>query len=275
MPSIERSGSNKLAVVLVCFATISSLLLFWADRNTLCATLTLVAIFVLFLYPIFHFAQRGSIRTACVFVLLLLVSLFGWIIWPKNLATRGEAIANPAHSPAAVGSPEQQPISPKRSATSDPSDQQETSSKNVGVPGPRAKQKVSKITITAQPGYNPFSDPIFQAEMGALDAEYENSHPNQPRDEKFKDQKGAWIYTEMMTRDPRFVYAMKYGKRWTAPAHTRGEFVTTGPESIVRGNIVVGSSSDCGVYQYGDNSTAVANKVSCYPKDDTSRTKPQ
>jgi hypothetical protein len=75
--------SDGLAVALFCLASVFGIILYWAEKTVLTAVLSVVGMAVLMGYPIFHFFRSARNRVEVSVVIVILIGLFGWKIWPS------------------------------------------------------------------------------------------------------------------------------------------------------------------------------------------------
>jgi hypothetical protein len=79
----QWSRSDSLAVALACLAGVMALaLLFWKATPGWVVG-TLIAMAVLMVYPVCHFAHSGKARVPILLIVWVVIGLFGWKNWPR------------------------------------------------------------------------------------------------------------------------------------------------------------------------------------------------
>jgi hypothetical protein len=84
MERARLSGSDKLAIALACLSAAMALILFLIEKNPLIVSLTVFCIAALLVYPIIHFLPSRRFRIPALIVMIVLVCVFGWAVWPKK-----------------------------------------------------------------------------------------------------------------------------------------------------------------------------------------------
>jgi hypothetical protein len=138
----EMSSSDKLAVVLALLGAALALILFLLEKTPLIVGAVLVAIALLLVYPIIHFAKRTVLRVMALVVMVILVGLLGRVVWPIKL------------TPPPVASTENPAIAPNNAEKPQPSDQGKQApapdSKPTTTVHPKPKQDVSNSGKSGQ-----------------------------------------------------------------------------------------------------------------------------
>src|ERR1039457_5068736 len=78
------SPSDKLAIALTCLAGVMAIVLFLVEKTPLTVVGLLVAMVILLVYPVLHFARRPLIRGGVLILAMVGTLVFGWFVWPKN-----------------------------------------------------------------------------------------------------------------------------------------------------------------------------------------------
>jgi len=86
MEAQRWTPSDRLAIALACLAAVMALALLWMDKTPIWAGVTVACMCVLIVYPVIHFVPSCRLRIPTLLVVWLLIGLFGWKIWPRNLA---------------------------------------------------------------------------------------------------------------------------------------------------------------------------------------------
>lgn len=79
------SGSDKLAIALACAGGAMALILYLVEKTPMTVGVMVFFLFVLLIYPIVHFARNVKVRAFCLIAMALIVSGFGWSVWPKKV----------------------------------------------------------------------------------------------------------------------------------------------------------------------------------------------
>lgn len=78
------NSSDRLAAALACLAAVMGIVLFWVEKTPIVAALSIVGIAALLVYPIIHFLRPRNVRILVFVAAALLVTLFGYEIWPQR-----------------------------------------------------------------------------------------------------------------------------------------------------------------------------------------------
>lgn len=80
----RRTRSDSLAIVLACGSAAMALILFLVEKTPLTVGIIVVCIALFFVYPVIHFFPARTTRIPVMIVMVVLVALFGWSVWPRD-----------------------------------------------------------------------------------------------------------------------------------------------------------------------------------------------
>lgn len=103
------SLSDKLAIALFCLAAVMAIVLFWIDKTPITAGISLALIALLIIYPILHFIRKYTLRVVAFIAIAILITGFGWKIWPKKTAKAEASHAEVNPNPAQQTAPQEPP----------------------------------------------------------------------------------------------------------------------------------------------------------------------
>jgi hypothetical protein len=85
----EYTASDKLGIVLFCFAGVMAIALFLVEKTPYTVASLLLLIVGLLIYPVLHFCKRKLARI-CVFSIVVIGTAgFGWAVWPSPKPSEG------------------------------------------------------------------------------------------------------------------------------------------------------------------------------------------
>jgi hypothetical protein len=82
--SEKWTWSDKLAIALACSGAAMALILFLVEKTPVTVGAMIACIAGLLVYPILHFVSSWKARVPVISVMVVLVCLFGWSVWPKT-----------------------------------------------------------------------------------------------------------------------------------------------------------------------------------------------
>jgi hypothetical protein len=182
------SWSDRLAVALACIGAAMALVLFLVEKTPLTTGVTLACIAALLIYPILHFIPSRAMRVVAVLVLVLLVCLFGWHVWPH----KEPVVLVPTTAPASA------PITAPATIPSQPLVSNPTSKPVMKQPLHRGEdQKLSKTALNLAAKIRKLSQD-WKTEQSKID------NASDVTDQQRKQMGGTWATKVMAEYDSTY-----------------------------------------------------------------------
>lgn len=165
--SMGWSGSDKLAIALFCLAAVMAIVLYWIDKTSTTAGISIAIIALFMIYPILHFVHKPRFRIISFGLVAILIAGFGWKIWPVRATVVAE---QPPTSGYSVPQPQ---VLPKSVAAS-PEKPKLPISLNPKKPRPSAAKgnpKGATVYGVFVKGANPPSAPVDPCSLGNIDVD--------------------------------------------------------------------------------------------------------
>ncbi len=96
--AVKKEGwgySDSVALALFCLSCVLALVLFWAEKTPVWAGITIGALAILLVYPIWHVCSTWIQRTLALVAACALIAFFGWKIWPHLTPKEGVSTLAP------------------------------------------------------------------------------------------------------------------------------------------------------------------------------------